>query len=158
MCAYFYSDLSNFSFQALHLMMSFSTRLNRALLAESFAVCDSCFIVLPGRLKGSASSGYTYPAVAVVVQFMYWDLNKSRVAWVLLVMCLQWHGDQSRWSKLSKRLPIFFQIFFSWGCHAKLFQNSKIQWIFVAQNLHIVKVSALLRQPKEIRVKLAYLW
>lgn len=77
MCAYSWSDLSNFSFQALHLIMSFSARLNWALLAESFAVCGSCFTILKDRFKGQASSGYVYPAVAVVMQLMYLDLNKS---------------------------------------------------------------------------------
>lgn len=57
----------------------FSTRLNRALLAESFAVCDSRFIILPDRGQGWASSGYVYAAVAVGMVFMYSDLNKSQI-------------------------------------------------------------------------------
>lgn len=57
--------------------MSFSTRLTRALLAESSAVSDSCFIVLPSGLKGWAY--YIYSAITAVVCLMYLAINKSEI-------------------------------------------------------------------------------
>lgn len=61
----------------LHLIMSFSSRLNRALLAESSAVCDSCFIVLPSGLKGWACC--TYSAIIAVGFLMYLAINNSQI-------------------------------------------------------------------------------